>query len=147
MLLGTLPSLPRPPPNFSSSFTSAVLCYFFLPLHPPPLLLHFCFSRSVCLAHTGDNSGSKHSRVKTNSFCQNENKPLSPCSLSLSLSFFLSCSFFLHLFFLAVVKINCSVSIYFTKEDLTTAENPSSCFKLYLPNSPVRIMLAGATIC
>lgn len=74
-------------PNFSSSFTSAVLCYFFLPLHPPPLLLHFCFSRSVCLAHTGDNSGSKHSRVKTNSFCQNENKPLSPCSLSLSLLF------------------------------------------------------------
>lgn len=92
--------------NFSLSFTFTFLCYTFLSLCPPSPSFS---SLTFCLAHTGDNSNSKHCRVKTNLFCHSENKPL-----FLSLSFSSSLSRSPSSPYLATVKINCSVSIYFT---------------------------------
>lgn len=68
---------------------------YLLVLHLPVALSTFPFLLPLtrCLAHTGDNSNSKHCRVKTNPFCRSENKPLSPFSLSPSLPLFLSLSF------------------------------------------------------
>lgn len=72
--------------------------------------------------------------------------PLSLLPLSLlPLSF--SCSFCRGAFSLATVKINCSASIYFTKEDLTTTENLTRRFMLYLPNFHGRRLFSEALIC
>lgn len=157
MLPGTIAFLPLLH-DVSSSFTSAFLrslssCRL---VHLPSFSVAVSPGACACLAHTGDSSNSKHGRVKTNPFCPNENKPLSfllalslshTHTLALSPPLSLLCSFCRSPFSLATVKINCSVSIYFTKEDLTTAENLSSCFRLYLPNFHARKMLSEALIC
>lgn len=77
------------------------------------------------------------SRVKTNPFCRSINKPLSLLPFSLSSSFSPS----LHLFS-GGGKINRSGCVYFTKEDLTTAEYLSSHFAPKLP----RFLLFGRNL-
>lgn len=104
-------------PEFSLSFTSAFLCYSFSWFRPPSF-----FS----CPPTGS-----HSRVKTNLFFHGINKLLS------LLLFSLSSSHSLRPVSAGVVKINGPACVYFSKEDLTTAEYLSSHFAIKPPPFPL----------
>lgn len=100
----------------------------------------------ACLAHTGDNPNTAELKQTHFAWMKTSHFPLSLLARSLlPLSF--SCSFCRGAFSLATVKINCSGSIYFTQEDLTTTENLTSCFRLYLPDFHRRMLLSQALIC